>query len=919
MNATPSFLSVHPLALAAALTLLSGCAAVPPAASAPGAASAKPAAAASAPQAASRPASAPTAAAAVAPAPGQPPAFASVIKEARRVDGLLPLWQKDEKVWLELRPEHLGQAFFLSPKIARGLGEAGIFGGLMASRWQPWGRPQVVEFRRIANQVQMVARNEQYAPGAQGPEALAMRASFSDSLLGSSPVLSQPHPESKAVLIDASALFVTDLLGMSMHLQRAYRQNYGFDRGNSAITELRSSADETVLKVQSHFATAVLAQAQPGGAPGLPQPTVPGTLPDARSLFLTLHYSLVRLPEQPMAPRAADARVGYFTTTLHDFANDQNRQPRTRYINRWRLEKKDPSAELSEPVKPITFVLDRNIPVKYRDAIARGVLGWNAAFEKIGFKGALAVRQQTDTEALDTLDVGSASIRWMTNAKPLFGAIGPSHVDPRTGEILDADIGFESLSSRNVRNARAQILAPRSRTEWDALLAAPRAAAHTHGEEACTHADEAAEQLGYALDVLEARGDLDPQGPEAEAFVQAYLEDTTLHEVGHTLGLRHNFRSSRIYTDAQLSDPEFTRQHGLAGSVMEYAPINLAAPGERGGVPFQTVLGPYDYWAIEYGYRPLDPARETTELQRIAGRSAEPQLAYGTDEDNSLGIDPDSLQMDLGDDPVVFARKRLAIARDLIRRQESRVLSPSQDYSVLRRSVGYALRDAGRAVGSLLRQVGGLRTLRDFPGSGRDPLQPVPVALQREALRLVSTQVLAAEGLSVSPALARKLAVDFMERGDGDEPQPTDYSVEGLVLDLQRAVLAQLMSEPLAARVLDNAGKVDRPADALPLSEVVDSLERAVWSDAWKGGEIAPARRELQRTHAAALAERLLRPAPGSRADARALWRAQAQRLLERLQAAPGHGGRGITAAHLADVARTLKLALDAPLQRAGV
>lgn len=902
---------VSTAACLAALGLLGGCAALParPPGSAPEpvkAASGKPDSGGSA------------ATAAAAPAATSLPAFATVSKDAKRTDGLLPLWQKDDKVWMELRPEDLGKLFFLSPKLAQGLGENGLFGGLMVGRWQPWGRSQVVEFRRIGNQVQMVARNDQFTAAAGTPEAAAVKAAFSDSLLGSAAVSSQPHPDSKAILIDANALFVTDLLGMGVTLQRQYRQSYAFDKANSALIDLRGNADETMLRVQAHYASPTLAQPQPGAAPGSPQPTLPSTLPDVRSLFLTFHYSLVRLPAAPMKARRADPRVGYFTSSVDDFGNDQRLQPRQRFINRWRLEKKDPAAALSEPVKPITFWLDRNIPLKYREAITRGVLGWNVAFERIGFKGALVVKQQGPDDSFDTLDVGAASIRWMTNARPQFGAIGPSQVDPRTGEILDADIGFESLSSRNIRHVRANVLAPRASAAWSELLQAPQWQAG--GEEACQHGDQAAEQLAYAMDVLEARGDLDPDGPEAEAYVQAYLEDTTLHEVGHTLGLRHNFRSSRIYTDAQLDDPEFTRRNGLAGSVMEYAPINLPAPGQRGGLPFQTVLGPYDIWAIEYGYKPVEAAQEDTELMRIASRSAEPQLAYGTDEDNSLGIDPDSLQMDLGADPVLFARKRLAIARDLIHRQEGRPLKPTEDYTVLRRSISYALRDAGRAVGSLLRQIGGLRTLRDFPGSGRDPLQPVSPAVQREALQLVAAQVLAANGLSISPALARKLATDFLGRWDGGEPVPTDFSVEGMVLDLQRAVLAQLMSDNVVARVLDNEAKVDRPGDALPLSELIDTISKAVWADALGSGDIPAARRELQRDHAARLAERLLRPAPGSRADARALWRAQAQRLVRQLDKAQGSGGQSaMKAAHLADLGRTLKLALDAPLQRSGI
>jgi hypothetical protein len=159
-----------------------------------------------------------------------------------------------------------------------------------------------------------------------------------------------------------------------------------------------------------------------------------------------------------MRPRAADARLGHFVTLTHDFTDDLARTARLRHVNRWRLEKKDPTTALSEPVKPITYWLDRNLPLKYRDVVRDGILEWNRAFEKIGFKDAIVVKQQSDDADFDTLDTSAASVRWMVNGSPSFGAIGPSHVDPRSGEILDADIGLESLSARNLRAARAQVL-----------------------------------------------------------------------------------------------------------------------------------------------------------------------------------------------------------------------------------------------------------------------------------------------------------------------------------------------------------------------------------------------------------------------------------------------------------------------------
>jgi len=443
----------------------------------------------------------------------------------------------------------------------------------------------------------------------------------------------------------------------------------------------------------------------------------------------------------------------------------------------------------------------------------------------------------------------------------------------------------------------------------------------------CQHADMAAEQLGYARDVLAARGELDPSGPEAQQFVLDYLVDVTMHEVGHTLGLRHNFRSSTIYTVEQMADPAFTRSRGLAGSVMEYAPVNLGLPGAPVPAPFQTTLGPYDFWAIEYGYKPIEPAQERAELARIAGRSGEPELAYGTDEDNLLGIDPEAIHFDLGNDPIAFARRRLAIASDLIRRQESRQLRPDEDYSVLRRAVGFAVRDAARAAGVLQRQIGGLRTLRDFPGTGRDPLQPVPADRQRQALDVLSGAVFSPSGLQASPALARRLAPDFQERGDflfGTGPVvPTDFSPAGQVRELQRALLAQLMSEGLAARILDNQGKVEgrTAADrAFQLSELYGRLTRDIWSELGSGSDISPARRELQREHLNRLANLLLRPAPNARSDARSLLRREAQALMQRLdRQAQAPGLSADARAHLGDSADSLRQALTAKLPRAAV
>jgi hypothetical protein len=871
----------------AATSWLVGCATAPTdgkttdlvkAAAAPGASAASPATAASGGAvAAAGAASGAAARAATPPTSGGPPPFAVVIKDARRIDGPLTMWQKEDKVWIELTPAQLGKPYLLSPKIKSGIGEAFVLGGLMAYPVNGSGGPQVVEFQRVHNQMRLQAINTDIVATAGTPEARAV-----------------------------------------------------------ADTAVRGSDAAMVIETQNHFFTSSVSTPTPGAPPGAPVPSIPRFLPDARSMLISLHYSIAPLPDVPMATRAADPRIGLFSTAVLDFSSDLAASPRKRFVNRWRLEKKDPAAALSPPVKPVTYWIDRNVPLVYRESVRAAILEWNKAFEKIGLQGAIVVEQQADDAKFDTLDFGYASVRWMMNASPTFAAIGPSHFDPRTGEILDADIAFEGMAARTIRTLRSQVL-PGSPSSPGAAAAPLSFAApfelpgSTNGgttggpdHRLCMHGALAAEQLGYALDVLEAQGQLEPDSPIAQQFVQDYVKEAVMHEVGHTLGLRHNFRASRAYTEAQLADAEFTRAHGTTGSVMEYNAVNLPRPGQTGGMPFHTVLGPYDYWAIEYAYKPMaagaKPQDELAELQRIAARSSEPLLAFGTDEDAAFGIDPETLQLDLGADPLAFAAKRLAIARDLFKRQESRELSPQRDYAVLRRSIDYALSDVTRAVGVLVRQIGGVRTLRDFPGSGREPLLPVAAPVQRQALDLLASAVLSADGLSLSPALQRRLAPDYLDRAEGAFIG-TDYSLPQRLLDLQRAVLAYLMSDTIAARILDSVGKFDRPAEAFQIAELYSRLSTDVWGDLNTTRAVDSARRELQRDHTNRLAAAVLRPMPGSRVDTRSQVRTQTRALLARLDTALQKRGAADadTRAHLADCADTLRQALAAPLQRLGL
>ena len=844
-------------------------------------------------------------------APATPPlrSFADVSRDARQSTGLFPLWQKDDKVWLEIEPEQFDRAYFFSTHLDQGLGENGFFSGSMSSSVsRRFGGPQIVIFRKVGTNVQFIARNARYTAQPGTPEARAVAAGFSDSLLASAAIVSMPHPERKSILIEANALFFADLPAAASQLERSYRQSYAFDARNTFFGPVRTTPTFVSFNVTAHYSLSRVAQP----AAGAPATDALSTVPDIRSLFLGFHYSIAKLPDVPMQPRPMDNRVGYFWTERWDFTTDDRRTPINRYGNRWRLEKKDPAAELSEPKEPIVYWIDRTVPEKYRGSIRDGVLEWNKAFERIGYKDAIRVAIQPDDAEFSTSDIRHASIRWMTNARSGFNAIGPSVVDPRTGEILDADISIDGTSVRGIRSLGAETVPQR-----------PSTAAHADAPY-CDYDRESAEHAGFALALLEARGEMMLDGPETEAFILSRLKSTTMHEVGHTLGLTHNFRASTVYSDAQLADPEFTRRNGIAGSVMEYNAVNLALPGERQREFHMSTLGPYDYWAIEYGYRDLTPGNEVRELTRIAERSTEPTLAFMADDDLFYsGLDPTVNTFDLGADPLAYADRNLKLARELWQLTESRPMKPDETYALLRRNFQRGLAEVQASAVFAVKYIGGLTVLSDHAGSGRAPLEPVPAEKQRAALKLLTGTIFAADGFRFQPSFLRRLAISDADIADaralGRTVPPVDIAVDLQVLAVHRAALGPLMGPDVAQRLLNNELKVANPSQALRLSELYATLHTAIFIEVKSGQDIPLVRRNLQRDYVSRVAVVLLKPSSTMPADARALLRADAVQLRGELAAMPRIAQASPeTRAHVAESLAVLDDALKAPSVRQG-
>ena len=897
--------------IASAVLLVSACASTQPAApgatttaaatpAAPGAAPAAPAAAV----AASAPASGASAAARAPADPTAPKPFADVIKEAKRQDGYFPIWRKDEKVWLEIPSAALNKPFLFSVNIANSIGERGLYASQM-------GPGAMVEWRRIGNQVQLVALNTRFR--AEGGSQRAVEQAFSPSLLAAAAVASAEHPERKAFLIDAG-LLLSDIPGYSTALEAAYRLPFNLDRGNSYFEAARADARLSTLTARIHFATPRI-PAPPLTPSPVPLPTPPQAVPDPRSLFVSYVYSFQPLPETAMRPRATDPRVGHFMESFTDLGGDLKANPRVHYVKRWRLEKKDPAAALSEPVTPITYWLDKNIPQRYRASVQAGILEWNKAFEKIGFKDAVVAKQQPDDADWDNMDAAHASIRWFVGADVGF-AIGPSRADPRTGEIIDADIGMSDVFARGSRRLIVEDVG-RSAAASNAVSTALHAG---HEAAYCNYAQEAAAEMDFAMDILEARGDIAPDSPEAEAFVQAVIKDTIMHEVGHTLGLKHNFKASTTVSRDQLKDKAYTDANGISGSVMDYNAYNIALKGEQQGNYNNTTLGAYDYWAIEYAYRPLDAATETAELAKIAARSSEPALAFADDTDAGGfgpydGMDPLANRFDLGDDPLAYFKKRLALSQELWVRVQERKPQLNDDPLRQQRSMLAGFNQLYRAAELVGKYVGGMHAVRDLPGTTtRASLRPVEPAKQREALQFLASGLFSADSFRFRPEFLSSLTMDYQEWDRGNVNLP------GAVARVQLVALDRLLGAPTAQRLLDLPGYVpeSQRKGLISLSEVYGTLQSSVWSELKSGGDIERLRRNLQREHLKRLQTVLTRGAPGLPADALSLARLHATQLQTDLRAALAKsGGQSVeTRAHLSDSLGLLTEALRATMQR---
>jgi hypothetical protein len=409
-----------------------------------------------------------------------------------------------------------------------------------------------------------------------------------------------------------------------------------------------------------------------------------------------------------------------------------------------------------------------------------------------------------------------------------------------------------------------------------------------------------------------------------------------MHEVGHTLGLRHNFKASTMLPNEQLHDTGVTRKQGLVGSVMDYAPVNLAPKGVKQGDYFTTTIGPYDYWAIEYAYKPLSGGTdgEAEELKKIATRCAGSGYDYATDEDLWGTSDPLVNQWDLGSDPMKFAQDRMLLAEDLMKGLAERVVDKGEGYQRVRQAFSMLLAQYGNGAHLVSNYVGGEHMHRDHVGdpNGRDPFVPAKSAKQREALKFLQEHILTDKSFQFSPQLLRRLGADRWMHWGNDRAlmSSVDFPVYERVLNIQRVVLNHVYDPSVLRRIQNNALKADKDEQPLTLAELFRGMTDAVWSDVPRPGAdtrgASPSsivRRNLQREHLKTLTDLVLgnrsgyggSAPPDARSLARMHLRGVTQRIENVLKQGKGVNLDDTTRAHLEECQERIAKVLSASMQ----
>ena len=605
---------------------------------------------------------------------------------------------------------------------------------------------------------------------------------------------------------------------------------------------------------------------------------------DSRYVEVKMQHSFIKMPDNDYKPRFDDPRVGYFLdyvsdVTTYDYPNYRDQ------IHRWHLVKKDPSAALSEPVKPIVWWVENTTPEEYRDIILKAGEKWNMAFEQAGFKNAVVMKMMPDTASWDPADIRYNVIRWVSS--DLGFAIGPSFVNPRTGEILGADITIDfgmllfSLTEQQLANVQDGY--HDFNLEPDPQFG---------GHQMCHMAEGKKAQFGFGQAMLQAAG---ASELELKKLTEQFMTELVLHEMGHTMGLAHNMKASQMLKLAEAHDTSYTRVHGSTASIMDYTLVNVHSDPSKQGDYYSTVPGPYDLWAIQYGYSTFTEKEEEDGLRAILAKSSDPRLDFGNDADIlgfSSGVDPRVMTWDMSGDVVEYAIDRCYGVNQRVGELPKHFVDDDASYHKLFFMYYMMQRDRATMARAVSRYIGGIEVNRNFAGQLDNdiPYSPVSEAYQRKAMQFLRHYIFAPDAFEADQGLypyLQRQRRGWQFWGSGEDPK-----IQSLVLGIQMNALGFLMYKSTLHRINNST----LYGNTYTVEEVIHDLVDACLLLMMWASEVSLFRQNLQSTMVDLLLEAANNSGGGYDNASQSAARDEAIYLRKRLKR--NKGKRGLTRLH---------------------
>jgi hypothetical protein len=703
-----------------------------------------------------------------------------ITKDAKSKKGLFAVHQVKDKYYYEIPKTELNKEFLWVTQIARTTNGVGYGGQALGNR--------VVRWECNGNKIHLRDINYEVVADPKTPISRAVGAANNSSILMTFPIAA--FGKNDSAVIEVTRLFTTDIVEFSAR----QRLNATMMDASRSFIDRVSPYPENIEAEASHTYTR---NPTPAGAPQQPANPFTGAGMRPGSATVVLHYSMVKLPENPMVPRLLDERVGYFSVSQMDYGREEQRAPRRRYITRWRLEKKDPNAELSEPVKPIVYYIDSATPSKYVPYMKRGIEKWQRAFEAAGFKNAIIAKVAPTPEQdpdFAAEDARYSVIRWLPST--IENASGPHIHDPRTGEILDSDIQFY----HNVMNLA---------------------------------------RMWYFVQV----GPLDPRVKSLELpddLMGKLIEYVCAHEVGHTLGFQHNMKASSTYEQAKVRDRDWVHKMGHTPSIMDYSRYNYVAQPED-NIDVEDLIpgiGPYDVWATKWGYAPIPGAKcaddEKATLDKWSReQDSTPWLRFSTA--GSAGSDPGELTEAVGDADAVASsglglKNLQRVAKMLM---PAATTKPGEPYDDLAEAYGRMLGQWALEMNHVSAIVGGFDTRQKHVGQEGVLYAPVSKARQAAAVKFLADNAFATPTWALDRDILRRI-----------EP----IGALSRVRNAQNGMLSNLLSSPRIARLVEQEA-IDGASAYSPVDFLAD-VRKAVWKEIDAPSvKVDAYRRNLQRAY----------------------------------------------------------------------